>query len=135
MQPSIRPYRPADLGAVYDICVRTADAGGDARGLYSSDRLMGDIFAAPYVTLEPEADGKHWRGVTASYQRPAGGKYLIGHEGMWGRGRLEFGIEAYYVQEGEGRRWEDAARKGKLAAEVVVTPWGRAKLKRLRISE
>jgi ribosomal protein S18 acetylase RimI-like enzyme len=54
VQPSIRAYDPADLDAVYDICVRTADAGGDARGLYSSDRLMGDIFAVPYVTLEPE---------------------------------------------------------------------------------
>ena len=54
MQPSIRSYRPADLDAIYDICVRTADAGGDARGQYSSDRLMGDIFAAPYATLEPE---------------------------------------------------------------------------------
>ncbi|NUP01702.1 MAG: GNAT family N-acetyltransferase [Nonomuraea sp.] len=50
----VRPYRPADLEAVYDICVRTADAGGDARGRYASDLLMGDIFAAPYVTLEPE---------------------------------------------------------------------------------
>jgi ribosomal protein S18 acetylase RimI-like enzyme len=39
---------------VYDICVRTADAGGDARGQHSSDMLMGDLFAAPYVTLEPE---------------------------------------------------------------------------------
>jgi ribosomal protein S18 acetylase RimI-like enzyme len=54
VQPSIRSYRPADLDAIYDICVRTADAGGDARGRYSSDRLMGDIFAAPYATLEPE---------------------------------------------------------------------------------
>ncbi|MFI7597868.1 GNAT family N-acetyltransferase [Actinoplanes sp. NPDC049681] len=54
MQPSIRSYRSGDLDAVYDICVRTADAGGDARGQYSSDRLMGDIFAAPYVILEPE---------------------------------------------------------------------------------
>ena len=54
MQPTVRPYRPSDLEAVYDVCVRTADAGGDARGQYSTDRLMGDIFAAPYVTLEPE---------------------------------------------------------------------------------
>ncbi|MFI6926811.1 GNAT family N-acetyltransferase [Nonomuraea spiralis] len=52
--PFVRPYRPADLAAVYDICVRTADAGGDARGHYASDLLMGDIFAVPYVTLEPE---------------------------------------------------------------------------------
>jgi GNAT superfamily N-acetyltransferase len=41
------------LDAVYDICVRTADAGGDARGQYASDLLMGDLFAAPYVTMEP----------------------------------------------------------------------------------
>ncbi|MBL7256694.1 GNAT family N-acetyltransferase [Paractinoplanes lichenicola] len=54
MHPEIRAYRPTDLDAVYDICVRTADAGGDARGQNSSDRLVGDIFAAPYVVLEPE---------------------------------------------------------------------------------
>ncbi|MCE0535216.1 GNAT family N-acetyltransferase [Kineosporia rhizophila] len=52
--PNIRPYRPEDLPAVQDICVRTGDAGGDARGQYSSDELMGDCFAAPYVTLEPQ---------------------------------------------------------------------------------
>ncbi len=50
----LRPYRPADLPAVYDICVRTADSGADARGRYASDLLMGDLFAAPYVTAEPE---------------------------------------------------------------------------------
>ncbi|BCJ46669.1 acetyltransferase [Actinoplanes ianthinogenes] len=52
--PEIRPYRPADLAAVYDICVRTADAGEDARGHYFTDDLMGDLFAGPYVHLEPE---------------------------------------------------------------------------------
>ncbi len=60
---AIRPYRTEDLPAVYDICVRTGAAGKDARGQYSSDRLLGDCFAAPYVVLEPqfafilEADG------------------------------------------------------------------------------
>jgi ribosomal protein S18 acetylase RimI-like enzyme len=49
----IRSYRPGDLDAVYDICVRTADGGLDARGTYSTDRLVGDIFAAPYVIREP----------------------------------------------------------------------------------
>ena len=44
----------SDLRAVYDVCVRTADAGGDARGMYSSDDLMPDLFAGPYVFLEPE---------------------------------------------------------------------------------
>jgi ribosomal protein S18 acetylase RimI-like enzyme len=50
----IRPYRRADRAAVYDICVRTADAGGDARGRWSTDDLMPDLFAGPYVDLEPE---------------------------------------------------------------------------------
>jgi ribosomal protein S18 acetylase RimI-like enzyme len=53
MSPKIRGYRPTDLDAVYDICVRTADAGGDARGQFGDERLVGDVFAAPYVTLEP----------------------------------------------------------------------------------
>jgi ribosomal protein S18 acetylase RimI-like enzyme len=54
VQPSLRPYRPADLDAIYDICVRTGDGGSDARGKYLDDRLVGDVFAAPYVTLEPQ---------------------------------------------------------------------------------
>jgi len=49
----IRSFRPGDLAAVYDICVRTADAGRDARGRYRSDDLMPDFFAGPYVFLEP----------------------------------------------------------------------------------
>jgi ribosomal protein S18 acetylase RimI-like enzyme len=53
---AIRPYRPSDLPALYDICLRTADAGGDATGSYpEADReLVGAIFAAPYAALEPE---------------------------------------------------------------------------------
>jgi len=34
--------------------VRTADAGGDARGRWSTDDLMPDLFAGPYVDLEPD---------------------------------------------------------------------------------
>jgi ribosomal protein S18 acetylase RimI-like enzyme len=51
--PRIRKYCDEDLSAVYKICVRTADSGGDARGLYSSDDLMGDLFVGPYLYLEP----------------------------------------------------------------------------------
>ena len=51
--PEIRAYRPSDRWVVYDICARTADAGGDSRGQYSTDALMGDLFAGPYLTLDP----------------------------------------------------------------------------------
>ncbi len=49
----VRRYAPADYDAVSAICVQTAEAGGDATGLYVSDELMPDIFVRPYVVLEP----------------------------------------------------------------------------------
>jgi len=67
--PAVRPYRPADLPALYDICLRTADAGEDATGRYpATDReLPGAVFAAPYAVLEPELafvlDDGHGRAV------------------------------------------------------------------------
>ncbi|MGY1453812.1 GNAT family N-acetyltransferase [Streptomyces sp. SS8] len=51
--PFVRPYRARDREAVYEVCVRTADAGGDARGIYRDPDLMGDLFAGPYVWLAP----------------------------------------------------------------------------------
>ena len=53
-EPSLRPYRPQDRAAVYDVCVRTGAAGGDARGLFSDDDLLPDVYAGPYLHLEPE---------------------------------------------------------------------------------
>jgi ribosomal protein S18 acetylase RimI-like enzyme len=67
----IRPYRDTDLRDVYDVCVRTADAGGDARGKYRSDDLMPDLFAGPYVFLEPD-----FAFVLDDGQRPVG--YVLG---------------------------------------------------------
>lgn len=51
---AIRPYRPDDLDAVYAICLGTGDAGADATGLYRDPRLIGHVYAGPYVTLEPD---------------------------------------------------------------------------------
>lgn len=50
----IRPYRRDDDEALYDVCVRTADAGGDATGVFTDDRLWGDIFAVPYARRHPD---------------------------------------------------------------------------------
>lgn len=50
----LRPYRPADRAALYDICMRTANAGGDARGLHSSETLVPDIYVGPYLEYAPE---------------------------------------------------------------------------------
>ncbi|WKB51167.1 GNAT family N-acetyltransferase [Eleftheria terrae] len=54
MSPAqLRPYRPEDLDALYDICLRTGHHGGDATGLYRDRRLLGHVYAAPYAALEP----------------------------------------------------------------------------------
>ena len=50
----VRPYESFDRADVYDVCVRTAADGGDARGTYSDDDLLPDVFAGPYLLLEPE---------------------------------------------------------------------------------
>jgi ribosomal protein S18 acetylase RimI-like enzyme len=51
---TLRPYRPSDAEALREVCLRTAQAGGDATGLYVSDALMPDVFATPYVEFAPE---------------------------------------------------------------------------------
>jgi ribosomal protein S18 acetylase RimI-like enzyme len=51
----IRPYEPADLDALYRICLETGAAGEDATGLSDDHTLLGDLYAAPYGVLEPES--------------------------------------------------------------------------------
>jgi len=51
---TLRPYRPSDADSLRDVCLRTAEFGGDATGLYVSDDLMPDVFATPYLEFAPE---------------------------------------------------------------------------------
>jgi hypothetical protein len=60
---------------------------------------------------------------------PAGVAYLQGM--MTGQGRAEYGIESYFVQEAKGQAYEEAARSGRLTAEIAVAVDGRAALRQL----
>jgi uncharacterized membrane-anchored protein len=85
-----------------------------------------------YVTVEPEADGRHWHAVKFSTDRPASGKYLRGTYSARNFGSpLQFGIEAYFVEEGQGKELESLRNSKHLSAEIAVAPWGQAKLVRL----
>ncbi len=85
-----------------------------------------------YVTLVPEADGVHYRGEQPSISPPRPGTlYLRG--AFDAPGRASFGIETFHVQEGTGRKYEEAIRDHKLWAEIAVSPSGRGVVKRLVI--
>lgn len=51
---TLRGYRPADLDAMYDICLKTGDSGDDATGIYTDPRLLGEVFVGPYAAFEPD---------------------------------------------------------------------------------
>lgn len=50
----LRPFRPTDLDALYDICLATGDSGQDATPLHEDRKLIGHLYAAPYGVLEPD---------------------------------------------------------------------------------
>jgi uncharacterized membrane-anchored protein len=84
-----------------------------------------------YVELLPDEDGRHWRAGVFRLVPPTSGKYI---RGTIGRGqRIEYGIESYYVQEGEGRRYEQAVGDRKLSAEIAIGANGEAALRKLVI--
>lgn len=49
----IRRYEPGDRDDLYEVCLLTADNGGDATQLVSDPRLPGDVWLGPYLALEP----------------------------------------------------------------------------------
>ena len=77
-----------------------------------------------YVSLVPEDDGRHWRADRFSFEQPSG---LSIRGTITGR-RIEFGIESYFVQEGDGLKYERAVRDQALFARVAVAPDGKAAL-------
>jgi hypothetical protein len=83
-----------------------------------------------YVALVPDSDGRHWSGGPVSVRPPAGGKHLRGT--IVAPGRIEFGIESYFVEEGKGKEYERAIRDRRLSAELAVTADGLAVLRGLR---
>ena len=50
----IRSFRPGDEDALYEVCLRTGDAGQDATGLYDDPRLLGEVYVGPYLRFAPE---------------------------------------------------------------------------------
>lgn len=52
--PRVRPFDAADTDACFEICLRTADDGGDASGLHVDPRIVGEVWVGPYLAGYPE---------------------------------------------------------------------------------
>ncbi|MBX0291581.1 GDYXXLXY domain-containing protein [Hymenobacter sp. HSC-4F20] len=82
-----------------------------------------------YVLLEPQPDGTY-TAVAAFPEKPSttGSQAVLrgSVQDVWRRGiRLRYGLERYYVPEGQGRALE---RRQSLRVEVSVAPWGQARI-------
>lgn len=54
MSFTIRPARPDDEAAFYDICLKTGDAGQDATDQFADPRALANVYVGPYLRLQPE---------------------------------------------------------------------------------
>jgi ribosomal protein S18 acetylase RimI-like enzyme len=50
----VRPFAEPDTPALYDVCLRTGDAGDDATHHHSEPSLLGHVWLGPYLALSPE---------------------------------------------------------------------------------
>jgi uncharacterized membrane-anchored protein len=83
-----------------------------------------------YVPLFP-AGPDTWTGTYARTDRPESGTYIRGRSD--GSGQIVFGIEHFYVQEGTGRRYEDAVRQQRLYAQIAIDGDGQGRLEHVVI--
>jgi uncharacterized membrane-anchored protein len=121
----VRPVDPVDffrgeyVALQYPISTVTLD---------DSDWERGD---AVYVPLR-RVDG-HWTGEEGFRERPAGPVIRGTYVGRFGQAAVEYGIETFFVEEGQARRYEEAMFDRRLYADVVIDDDGKARLKDLVI--
>jgi uncharacterized membrane-anchored protein len=108
-------FRGEYVALTYDIT--TVDIEGGAR-------------PGSTVYLPLYRKGDYWTGDSAQLTRTQE-PFIRGR--VINPGAVEYGIETYFVEEGEARGWEDAAARGDLYVDVVLDDGGKARIKRLRV--
>jgi uncharacterized membrane-anchored protein len=82
-----------------------------------------------YVPLRKA--GRAWTGDLVIFEKPPSGTFIRGR--VTGSG-IRYGIETFFVEEGEAARYERAIARGTLYAEVVLDDDGDAQLDELVIA-
>ena len=108
------PFRGQYVTLTYGISRLDVGAARPGTTVYVPLRRAGDVWTGTEVEREPPDDGVFIRGRVA------------------GAG-IRYGIETFYVEEGEGPRYEQAMAQRRLYADVVVDDNGEARLDDLDI--
>jgi uncharacterized membrane-anchored protein len=117
----VQPVDPVDffrgeyVALDYAIARIPTQGIGPGETVYVPLRADGEIWTGDRITTEPPGDGTFIRGRTRRF------------------GGIEFGIETFFVEEGEARRYEEAMVDGRLYADVVLDDDGKARLEDLVI--
>ncbi|MCX7423723.1 MAG: GDYXXLXY domain-containing protein [Planctomycetia bacterium] len=121
------PVDPRDMfrGDYVILRYEFSNISPNGHDLYDSTQSGREI----YVTLVADSDGRHWGATSATFERPASGRFMKGK--VVGPGNIEFGIESFFVQEGKGKEYEEARTAHRLSAVVALTDQGAASLKEL----
>ncbi|MBB3234384.1 GDYXXLXY domain-containing protein [Phyllobacterium endophyticum] len=134
------PVDPHDIMRGDYVVLRYAISTIEA-GKITGTRPAKDGPADVYVTVR-EGDAGAWRFAGASWQKredvPSGEVQLRGRTEMFANAaadsqlRVTYGIERYYVPEGEGRVIEDQQREHRIEAVVAVSSEGDAQIRALK---
>jgi uncharacterized membrane-anchored protein len=111
----VRPIDPEDLFRGQYVALAYDISGLSLRGA--------DPGTTVYVPLHKA--GAVWTGSGVLEEKPAGGRFIRGEVGLSG---IRYGIESFYVEEGQGPRYEQALARRSLYARVVVADDGAAEL-------
>jgi uncharacterized membrane-anchored protein len=94
-------------------------------GISRLDAPAGTVYVPLY-----RLDGA-WTGNRTLTEQPNGGTFIRGRSN--GSGRIDYGIETFYVPEGKARSYEEAVLQRRLYARVALAGDGRARLEGLVI--
>jgi uncharacterized membrane-anchored protein len=120
-----------DISALPAGALKDTPSSGKGTVVYVKVAPKGNVYAAVSVHREPvpvTGDEVLIRGRAAS-----GAGCGPDNSSFCGDLRIRFGIESYFVPQGEGREIENARNEGKVTVVAAVTRAGRAAIKRLLV--
>ena len=132
----VAPVDPRDLFRgdyvilSYDISRPTRDGSSDVTSA-TWQQLSSLAGKTIYTRLAPDSDGKHWHANGYQLEPPAEGKFIRGE--VSGSGLVRYGIEQYFVEQGQGHQYEQAVGDRRLSAEIAVDRSGNAQIQGLVI--